>query len=242
MFFYFDFGSDAPDKKSFVWSGRWDSNPRPQPWQGCALPLSYARVPLDGLILLTALWRKRVFSGKSLFFTLCRHVVVGLASKGVQNNLVAKLGKRHRFLYRVALEQRDVMDYIIGQNPPQPQATPGAPVSGAMIVDADQRSFMPEVLDASRQMPVLVDFWAPGAALANSSHPSWNGPLPLLVGGSSWSRSMSRPMRLLQLSSVRLAFRSSPFLWLLPSIKARSWTSCRAPNRKAKYVASSSRS
>src|SRR5215469_15374251 len=26
------------------WSGRRDSNPRPQPWQGCALPLSYARV------------------------------------------------------------------------------------------------------------------------------------------------------------------------------------------------------
>ena len=27
------------------WSGRRDSNPRPQPWQGCALPLSYARAP-----------------------------------------------------------------------------------------------------------------------------------------------------------------------------------------------------
>ena len=26
------------------WSGRRDSNSRPQPWQGCALPLSYARV------------------------------------------------------------------------------------------------------------------------------------------------------------------------------------------------------
>ena len=26
------------------WSGRWDSNPRLQPWQGCALPLSYARI------------------------------------------------------------------------------------------------------------------------------------------------------------------------------------------------------
>src|SRR6516165_9775481 len=25
------------------WSGRRDSNPRPQPWQGCALPLSYTR-------------------------------------------------------------------------------------------------------------------------------------------------------------------------------------------------------
>ena len=28
-----------------IWSGRWDSNPRPQPWQGCALPLSYTRGP-----------------------------------------------------------------------------------------------------------------------------------------------------------------------------------------------------
>ena len=27
------------------WSGRGDSNARPQPWQGCALPLSYARAP-----------------------------------------------------------------------------------------------------------------------------------------------------------------------------------------------------
>jgi hypothetical protein len=30
------------------WSGRRDSNPRPQPWQGCALPLSYTR----------SLWRR----------------------------------------------------------------------------------------------------------------------------------------------------------------------------------------
>ena len=26
------------------WSGRRDLNPRPQPWQGCALPLSYFRI------------------------------------------------------------------------------------------------------------------------------------------------------------------------------------------------------
>ncbi len=42
---------NAPDLRSLVriaekiWSGRRDSNPRPQPWQGCALPLSYARSP-----------------------------------------------------------------------------------------------------------------------------------------------------------------------------------------------------
>src|SRR5580692_5918556 len=33
--------SDLPKE---IWSGRRDSNPRPQPWQGCALPLSYARI------------------------------------------------------------------------------------------------------------------------------------------------------------------------------------------------------
>ena len=37
-----------PERPGFpweFWSGRRDSNPRPQPWQGCALPLSYARAP-----------------------------------------------------------------------------------------------------------------------------------------------------------------------------------------------------
>ena len=29
--------------KVLIWSGKRDSNSRPQPWQGCALPLSYSR-------------------------------------------------------------------------------------------------------------------------------------------------------------------------------------------------------
>ncbi len=77
------------------------------------------------------------------------------------------------------------MDYIIGQKPaasdrartpaqPGPGRSPagqppmGAPVSmpasampaSAMIVDGDQRTFMQDVIEASRTMPVLVDFWA----------------------------------------------------------------------------------
>ena len=63
------------------------------------------------------------------------------------------------------------MEFMIGQ-PQQPGAAPkagtpagGAPMSGtpsggAMIVDGDQKTFMAEVVDASRQVPVLVDFWA----------------------------------------------------------------------------------
>src|SRR5258705_18110 len=34
----------VPGRERKDWSGRRDSNPRPQPWQGCALPLSYTRI------------------------------------------------------------------------------------------------------------------------------------------------------------------------------------------------------
>ena len=40
------FEKNLTDKREGLWdfwSGRRDSNPRLQPWQGCALPLSYAR-------------------------------------------------------------------------------------------------------------------------------------------------------------------------------------------------------
>jgi putative thioredoxin len=43
------------------------------------------------------------------------------------------------------------MDHIIGQ----------APAAAAnMIIDGDQKTFMQDVIEASRQIPVLVDFWA----------------------------------------------------------------------------------
>lgn len=46
------------------------------------------------------------------------------------------------------------MDNIIGQTPS------GAPSSADMIVDGDQKTFMQDVIEASRSIPVLVDFWA----------------------------------------------------------------------------------
>jgi hypothetical protein len=33
-----------PSDKLAIWSGRRDLNPRPSPWQGDALPLSYSRI------------------------------------------------------------------------------------------------------------------------------------------------------------------------------------------------------
>ena len=51
------------------------------------------------------------------------------------------------------------MDLIIGQK--QAGGAPGAAVAAdAMIVDGDQKTFMQDVVEASRTVPVLVDFWA----------------------------------------------------------------------------------
>jgi putative thioredoxin len=49
-------------------------------------------------------------------------------------------------------------DLIIGQNPPAQGG--GNATAAAMIVDGDQKTFMKEVVEASRAVPVLVDFWA----------------------------------------------------------------------------------
>ena len=69
------------------------------------------------------------------------------------------------------------MDTLIGQKTPTP-ASPGGPATvpgrqaqttsapaspdaaSALIVDGDQRTFMQDVIEASRSVPVLVDFWA----------------------------------------------------------------------------------
>ncbi len=60
------------------------------------------------------------------------------------------------------------MDYIIGQNRGDTQGRATGPQAGAsaleadaaIIIDGDQTSFMADVIEASRQIPVLVDFWA----------------------------------------------------------------------------------
>ncbi len=52
------------------------------------------------------------------------------------------------------------MDNIIGQAPSAQAAGNAGAQGAAMIVEGDQKTFMQDVVEASRQIPVLVDFWA----------------------------------------------------------------------------------
>ena len=131
------------------WSGRRDSNPRPQPWQGCALPLSYARA---GTTLLhkesRAAWQYWHRQERQW-----RPAAVPLIGRGPFAIL------RRIRLRASVVEYGGGMGLLSGSD--RVRAARTAKTNGALIKDSDTQHFMADVIQASRDQPVIVDFWAP---------------------------------------------------------------------------------
>ena len=65
-------------------------------------------------------------------------------------------------MYHPDREGLPAMDVIFDPNRQKAPAAAGAngAAQGDAIKDGDQKTFMQDVIEASRQVPVLVDFWA----------------------------------------------------------------------------------
>ena len=153
------------DLTDTVWSGRRDSNPRPQPWQGCALPLSYARAPA----------RARVLSG---FPRLC---------KAAAPTLDATPGRRHGQPNQCRACSAGTAATSMGRASPTRIARqwttssvkPHRPRRPRPSAAAHDRRRRPEDLHAGRDRGVAhaSPSWSisgpPGAAPASSSRRRW---------------------------------------------------------------------
>src|ERR1700726_1933077 len=131
------------------------------------------------------------------------------------------------------------MDHIIGQSPAAPGATlhgtntqPGPAPTADLIVDGDQKTFMQDVIEASRTVPVLVDFWATWCGPCKQLTPllekvvrSYKGAVRLAKLDMDKNQDIARQMHVQWLPAVFAFFRGQPvdcFMGALPEAQIKS--------------------
>src|SRR3954468_15899652 len=163
------------------WSGRRGSNPRPRPWQGRALPLSYTRI----------LWRWHDCAGNGCrmpkaggecnSYRRHRCAIGGPIWTRTRPNAPKKAPEPANRPTRIEIRPSRPnlgptakhMNWRRAKDPPIPDIRRGDPVTiidqgnGAagpaaadLIKDTTTQTFVKDVIEESKHQPVLIDFWA----------------------------------------------------------------------------------
>src|ERR1700755_2865753 len=119
------------------------------------------------------------------------------------------------------------MDQLIGA------ARSDKPAAGALVKDSDTKNFMADVIDASQQVPVIVDFWAPWCGPCKQLGPALEkavaeakGAVRLVKVDIDKNQQLATQMRIQSIPAVYAFFQGRPvdgFVGALPDSQVKSF-------------------
>src|ERR1700755_1846218 len=128
------------------------------------------------------------------------------------------------------------MDQLIGA------ARSDKPAAGALVKDSDTKNFMADVIDASQEVPVIVDFWAPWCGPCKQLGPALEkavaeakGAVRLVKVDIDKNQQLAAQMRIQSIPAVYAFFQGRPvdgFVGALPDSQVKAFVAKLAAGAK----------